>query len=161
MRRLAAFLCCLSWTIPSAVGAERLSDSLSPVLRTQVNGAWEGTGFDPGDPRDGTVIARTGPMQVRLAIPSRYTEPPQRVRIFLVVPLTIVGLQSAESFEVSWASGGVFLSGRARPGQRALLFEGTVEQPVLSDTIEFSIRADAGQMVGAIEYETIFEIEAN
>jgi hypothetical protein len=161
MRHLAALLSCVCWTIASAAGAERLSDSLSPVQRAQVNGAWEGVGFDPGDPRDGTVIARTGPMQVRLAIPSRYTEPPQRVRIFLVVPLTIAGLQSAESFEVSWASGGQFLSGRARPGQRALLFEGLIEQAVLSDTMDFSIRADAGQMVGAIEYETIFEIEAN
>ena len=145
----------------SAFAGERLSDSLSPVQRAQVDGSWEGAGFDPGNPRDGTVIARTGPMQVRLAIPGHYTNPPRRVRIFLVVPVTIVGLRSTESFEVSWASGGVFLSGKARAGQRALLFEGLVDQPVLSDIVDFSIRADAGQMLGAVEYETIFEIEAS
>ena len=161
MRLCAALLCCLSCAAPSAIGGERLSDALSPVSRAQVNGAWEGAGFDPANSRDGTVIARTGRMEVRLSIPRHYTDPPQRVRIFLVVPVTIVGLQSAESFEVSWASGGVFLSGRARAGQRALLFEGLVQQPVLSDTVDFSFRADAGSMVGAIEYETIFEIEAN
>jgi hypothetical protein len=160
MRPYAALLCCLPWALPSAIGGERLSDSLSPVLRAQVNGSWEGAGFDPGNRRDGTVIARTGPMEVRLAIPPQYIDPAQRVRIFLVVPVTIIGLQSADSFEVSWTSGGVFLSGRARPGQRALLFEGSVERPVLSDTVNFSIRADAAQMVGAIDYETIFEIEA-
>jgi hypothetical protein len=161
MRLYAALLCCLPWAIPSALSGERLSDALSPVSRAQVNGTWEGTGFDPGNPRNGTVIARTGPMEVRLAIPPHYTDPPRRVRIFLVVPVTIVGLQSAESFEVSWVSGGVFQSGQVRSGQRALLFEGLVQQPVLSDTVDFSIRADAARMAGAIEYETIFEIEAN
>jgi hypothetical protein len=157
---LAALLYCLTWAIPTAIGGERLSDALSPVSRTQVDGSWEGTGFDPRNARDGTVMARTGRMEVRLAIPRHYTDPPRRVRIFLVVPVTIVGLQNAESFEVSWASGGVFLSGRARPGQRALLFEGLIQQPVLSDSVDFSFRADAANMVGAIEYETIFEIEA-
>ena len=161
MRPFAALVCALAWAMPSAIGGERLSDSLSPILRTQVSGSWEGAGFDPGNPRDGTVVARTGPMEVRLAIPPQYIDPARRVRIFLVVPVTIVGLQSAESFEVSWASGGVFLSGRARSGQRALLFEGPVENPVLSDTVNFSIRADAAQMIGAIDYETIFEIEAD
>jgi hypothetical protein len=83
------------------------------------------------------------------------------VRIFLVVPITIIGLQGAESFEVSWATGGAFLSGRARPGQRALIFQGVADRSVLSDTVSFSIRADGAQVVGAIDYETLFEIEAN
>jgi len=68
-------------------------------------------------------------MEVRLAIPPQYTNPPRHVRIFLVVPITISGLQSAESFEVSWSTGGAFLSGRARPGQRALIFEGVAISP--------------------------------
>ncbi|MDH4189930.1 MAG: hypothetical protein OEW21_06975 [Betaproteobacteria bacterium] len=155
---LAIGLACLSSPAQSQA-AERLAASFS-ASRPLAQGEWE-TALLPSAARNDMEVGRIPAMQLRLALPPRYTTPPRRVRIYLSLPQMALGLARTGSLELSWQSGGRFLPGVVRAGQRALLYEGLAAGPTLTDTISFQIRVSGSDMsLERVEIEPIYEIEA-
>lgn len=113
--------------------------------------------------RNDMVIGRVPGMQLRLSIPSRYTSPPRRVRIYLSLPQMALGLKGTGSLELSWQTSGIFRPGSVRAGQRAVLYEGIANNSTLVDTIGFRIRLSASDFdnnLDRVDIEPVYEIEA-
>lgn len=151
---LGAAIAALSTSM--AFAGERLTE-ISPVQRVQGRASWETLQLRADDA--GKIAVRVPPWDVRLAIPPKYRTPPGRIRIFLVIPIQVTGLRGAGGFEISWQTQGRFLSGQGRPGDRVLLFEGPAEGTVMGDVISFTLRMPGTELIGPLDYETIYEIE--
>jgi hypothetical protein len=157
---LAAALA-LDATQACAQQTERLAATFS-TGRAFAQGEWETTHLRGAEGND-MVIGRVPAMQLRLAIPQRYTAPPRRVRIYISLPQMALGLRGSGSLELTWQSGGKFLPGQLRAGQRAVLFEGIANSSTLTDTIAFQIRLSGSDMdanLDRVDIEPIYEIEA-
>lgn len=153
MRRL---LLILAAAATPALSAERLQD-ISPIQRVQGQARWESDRTrGPGVDR---WIMATPPWEVRLAIPPRYLQPARPVRVYLVVPRQIPGLRGSAGLELSWTTQGLFLNGTARPGDRALIFQGRPQGPTLSDVVTFTLRVEGRETIGPLDFETVYEIE--
>ncbi len=98
-------------------------------------------------------------IELRLFIPPTFSSPPQQAQIYIVVPSQIPGLDVGGGLQLSWVARGRFLNGIARPGDRVLIFDGTVSEPVLADFLSLTITIDARMMVGAVRLDPVFEIE--
>ncbi len=83
----------------------------------------------------------------------------QRVRIFLAVPASIAGDTSAGTLEIAWQARGIFASGSASPGQAALIFEGLLEEPIVSGTFDFAITAASAGVADSFSFELTYELE--
>jgi len=137
---------------------ERLQATFS-VGHAFAQGQWE-TADLHGAARNDMVIGRVPGMQLNLAIPSRYTAPPRRVKIYLSLPQTVLGLTGAGTLELSWQTGGKFLPGTVRAGQRVVLYEGIADRATLSDSIAFQVRLSGSDMdLDRVDIEPIYEIE--
>jgi hypothetical protein len=140
---------------------ERLTATFS-TGRALAQGEWETANLRGAEGND-MVIGRVPAMQLRLAIPQRYTAPPRRVRIYISLPQMSLGLRGTGSLALSWQSGGKFLPGQLRAGPRAGLFEGIASSSTLADTIAFQIRLSGSDMdvnLDRVDLEPIYEIEA-
>jgi len=138
---------------------ERLQATFS-VGHAFAQGQWE-TADLHGAERNDMVIGRVPGMMLNLSIPPRYTTPPHRVRIYLSLPQqTVLGLTGAGSLELSWQTGGKFLPGTVRAGQRVVLYEGLADRSTLSDSISFQIRVSGSDIdLDRVDIEPIYEIE--
>ena len=151
----------LGATQAGAQQTERLTATFS-TGRAFAQGQWETAQLRGAEGND-MVIGRVPAMQLRLAIPQRYTAPPRRVRIYISLPQMSLGLRASGTLELSWQSGGTFLPGKLRAGQRAVLFEGIASSSTLADTIAFQIRLSGSDMdanLDRVDIEPIYEIEA-
>ncbi len=83
----------------------------------------------------------------------------QRVRIFLSLPPAIAGLQGPGSMQLTWRTQGQLHAGSVRPGQEAMIFEGVVERPIISDIFDFSLSVDAGDVTDSFVFEPEYELE--
>ena len=102
------------------------------------------------------VIGHVDDVEVRLDT-SAYVG--RRARIFLMLPDLISGLDSTEGVTLRWRARGDFLAGHTTPGQRALLFEGVIEDEVTSDVLSYTLELDARHLTGVLRLEPVFEIE--
>jgi hypothetical protein len=137
---------------------ERLQATFS-VGHAFAQGQWETENL-PAAAGSDMVTGRVPGMQLRLAIPPRYTAPPRRVRIYLTLPQTLLGLTGSGSLELSWQTGGKFLPGAVRAGQRVVLYEGIADRSTLSDSISFQVRLSGSDMdLDRVDIEPIYEIE--
>ncbi len=147
-------------TVPVTTAGERLEAIFFPERHPTLQGDWARPRFS-GDPEaNSRVHARSaGELELQLLIPERFRQPPQPVRIFLIVPAQPPGLRGPGGFEVSWTTRGRFLAGTARPGNRVLLFQGIADAPVLRDFVTFSFTLDARDLLGPLRFEPEYEIE--
>ena len=83
----------------------------------------------------------------------------QRVRIFLAVPANIAGDTSAGTLEIAWQASGIFYSGSAVPGRAALVYEGLLEDPIVSGTFNFAITAASASVADSFSFELTYELE--
>lgn len=83
----------------------------------------------------------------------------QRVRIFLAVPANIAGDSSAGTLEIAWQASGIFYSGSAVPGRAALVYEGLLEDPIVSGTFNFAITAASSSVADSFSFELNYELE--
>jgi len=160
--RLAAWLLLAALApgaLPSAhaQAAKRLEATYS-TGHLHAQAQWE-TPYRRGIEPSSMMIARIAPFELRLAIPGEYLSPPRPVRIFVVLPLTALNLAGPASLELEWQTGGRFLPGRVAAGQRALLYQGPLDAPVLLDQMRFTLRVDAADVRGRLEVEPVYEIE--
>jgi len=103
-----------------------------------------------------TVTAQARNVDTRLDT-SPYTG--SAARIFLVMPIIIRGLANPSSLELSWTTGGLFNAGRVTPGNRQLIFEGSITKPVMRDIFNFTFELDARYLQQTLRVEPDYEIE--
>jgi len=139
--------------------ANRLAATYSTGRLLYAQGEWE-TPLRRGVVPNSMVIAHIAPLELRLAIPAGYLSPPRTVRVYIALPITAIGLAGPGSLELAWQTGGRFIAGRVVPGQRALLYEGLVETPELTDQMRFTVRVDAADVIDRLQFEPVYEIEA-
>ena len=131
----------------------------SSVGNLYAQAQWE-TPYRRGVRPTSIVVARVAPFELRFTIPGEYLSPPRAVRIYMVLPLTAIGMKAPDTLELNWQTGGRFIPGQIVPGQRALLYQGTVDGPELLDQMRFTLRVDAADLLDRLEIEPSYEIEA-
>jgi hypothetical protein len=152
-----AVVLCLGTTIASP--AERVRSEFFPQRHLALQAQWANPRFTGDIDADSRMVAGYNDIELRLFIPPAFTSPPQQVQIFMSVPVQIPGLDVGGGLEISWVTRGRFLNGTARPGDRVLIFEGLVSEPVLADFLNLTITIDARRMLGAVRLDPLFEIE--
>ena len=137
---------------------ERLNDSLSPKKQYDVALEWAHQGNVNQLSREDFFLlkARVNNVEVRLDT-SEFIG--QQADIYLVLPAQIDGLSSMGGMTLSWDTHGFFISGRTIPGQRSLLYRGTIDSEIMADILTFTIILDANHLIGKLRYATVFEIE--
>jgi hypothetical protein len=153
-----------------AVGAAqaqvfRLDDSASP--RSRVSPQWV-TGPDgralrdvnPQLPAPSSALLKFGRVDYKLSTAAYLGK---KARIYYVVPAAIEGLRSAAALQVNWPAGKLFAAGTARPGERALVWTGTVGQAWMVDALDLSMQVNLRELRlppnGQLGFESYFEIE--
>ncbi len=142
---------------PVAPAGEILDDSASPRQQFELRLSWARIDpFSDDIAAVNRVIGHVDDVEVRLDT-SAYVG--RRARIFLMLPDLISGLDSTEGVTLRWRARGDFLAGHTTPGQRALLFEGVIEDEVTSDVLSYTLELDARHLTGVLRLEPVFEIE--
>jgi hypothetical protein len=155
--RLHLILLCLAG-LQGQVLAGRLDDSLSPRRQIDLDLQWKYQ-VNPdslSDAEFNAVTAQARNLDTRLDT-SAYVG--SEARIFLELPILVRGLDNPSSLLLSWTTGGLFNAGRVTPGNRALIFEGRITQPVMRDTITFTFELDARHLHQPLRLEPVYEIE--
>ena len=137
--------------------AERLDDSASPKRRLDVEPRWlHNEGYIGSADRLNAMVASVPRVEVRLDTAKHVGK---RGRIYLVVPQFIPGLNSPNGLRLEWRAHGAFQSGSALPGEKALLYDGPVTQPMMSDVLDFNVHLDARYVTSALRFDPVFDIE--
>jgi hypothetical protein len=147
----------------SQAAPERLDDSASPRSRVPARVVMSNEGRPMADslnPVSATVSF--GRVDYKLAT-ARYVG--RQARIYYVVPAVISGLRSPSGLRVDWRGYGFFASGSARPGERQLVWTGTVREAWISEGLDLSFQVDLRELQlprdGQFGFESYFEIEAS
>lgn len=158
---LALFICSV---LPAFAVTERLDDSLSPRNRVISSPMMS----EQGLPLDQNPLA-TAPtfgivkfsrIEYKLAT-AKYAG--KQARIYYVIPPFIAGLRKPSGLRVEWRGGNLFTNGSALPGERTLVWTGTVRTPYLNDGLDLTMHIDLRELqtrpgVG-LAFESFFEIE--
>lgn len=144
--------------LQSPVLAGRLDDSLSPQRQVDLDLQWkyQGNTDTLGDAEFNAVAAQARNLDTRLDT-SAYVG--SEARIFLELPILVRGLGNPSSLVLSWTTGGLFNPGQVTPGNRQLIFEGQITQPVMRDIITFTFELDARFLHQPLRVEPVYEIE--
>lgn len=156
-----AWLLLAGWPLSSALAAERLDDSASPRSRVPAQVVMSNEGRPLNDSLNPvTATVNFGRVDYKLAT-ARYVG--RQARIYYVVPPQISGLRSPAGLRVDWRGNGLFASGSARPGERQLVWSGTVRDAWMSDGLDLSFQVDLRELQlardGQFGFESYFEIE--
>jgi hypothetical protein len=155
--RSTIILLCLA-AMQGQVLAERLDDSLSPRRQVDLDLEWkyQENPDSLSDAEFNTLTAQARNLETRLDT-SAYVG--SEARIFLELPVLVRGLGNPSSLLLSWTTGGLFNAGRVTPGNRTLIYEGSITQPVMRDTITFTFELDARHLHQPLRLEPVYEIE--
>jgi hypothetical protein len=108
------------------------------------------------------ITAKVGWVHYRLAT-ARYVG--KQARIYYVIPPNIPGLRSPAGLQISWTTNGPWASGTARPGERRLVWAGTVRDPWVQAEFDITLGASLRDLQlpadGRLGFEPYFEIEAS
>ncbi len=144
--------------MPISVAAKRLDDSASPRRRVVAEIEWLGTDriSEPTDNELHGMVAYVRGLEVILDTSDFLGK---KARIFLGLPSHIRGLRGASGFRMEWQTNGLFSTGSVAPGNRQLIFEGTITAEQLTDIFDFTIRIDTREVTQALNFDPIYEIE--
>ena len=78
----------------------------------------------------------------------------QTARLYL-----IMGRSIAPNINVAWTTNGHLQSGRLAPGQRTLVYSGTIQSATLQDVLHMQIVTDSREFASALNVPFSFEIE--
>jgi len=143
----------------SSQAAEVLDDSQSPKKQFDVRFEWERQGNLSSVSKDEFFLlkAHIPDVEVRLNT-SNYIG--KKARIYLALPSQVDGFNGSQGFSLAWKTTGIFDSGETSPGNRALIFEGIIGSPLLTDFFTFTLKLDANRLTGKLRYAPIYEIES-
>ena len=138
--------------------AEVLDDSQSPRKQFNFKFEWANKGDLSALNKDEFFLlkAHIPDVEVRLNT-SNYIG--KKARIYLALPSQVDGFNGSQGFSLAWKTTGIFDSGETSLGNRALIFEGLIESPLLTEFITFTIKLDANRLTGKLRYAPIYEIE--
>jgi hypothetical protein len=153
--RLLLLLVCLQ-ALPSQ--AQRLSDALSQQQQINIEFDWKhpATGDELDAKEYNAVVAHARNVDTRLDT-SDFVD--TQARIFLLLPVQVRGLNNPQRLSVSWTTSGLFQNGEVTPGNRRLIFEGKITEPVMRDIFNFTFEMDARFLSEMLRLEPIYEIE--
>jgi hypothetical protein len=145
-------------TLVQPVPAELLDDSLSPRQQLNLDFDWKdplysGTGTDNNFT---AVVAHAYNVETRLNT-AKYLG--QRARIFLGLPINVRGLRNPDSLRMSWTTNGLFSDGSVTPGNRQLIYQGTISEDVMRDNFNFTFDMDGRDLNQTLRLEPVYEIE--
>lgn len=148
---------------PAFARTERLDDLTSPRSQVQAPQVTDERGRPLADSAEARfAIIKFGRVDYRLAT-GRFVG--QQARIYYVVPASIPGLLTPSGLQVQWRGNGVFADGVARPGERHLVWAGTVRERWMSEgldlTLQLDLRAVRLPSDGRFGFESYFEIETS
>jgi hypothetical protein len=157
LKRFLLALLCLPG-LQGQVLAERLDDSLSPRRQVNLDLVWRHQGNTDAlsEAEFNSLTAQAKNLDTRLDT-SAYIG--SEARIFLELPILVRGLGNPSSLVLSWTTGGLFNAGRVTPGNRQLIYEGQITQPVMRDTMTFTFELDARYLLQPLRLEPVYEIE--
>ena len=158
MRSLAVFACVLFATSLNAQIVEQLDDSASPVQRVVAKVSWarDKSELDMTPEELNTLIASMDDVEVRLDT-TRFEG--KAARIFLRLPARIRGLRGVDGVRMEWTTEGVFENGSVVPGDRAIIFDGVVGSPLMTDIFDIRLHIDARAVLHGLNFDPIYEIE--
>lgn len=157
-KHVVAWLVSLIACVP-AWGSERIEGRYFPQPNLDLEARWAQP-FLSGraDRQSGDRIVAESPFtELRLQIPTELVGQP--VRIYMTLPASVQGIDGTTGLDVEWKTQGVLRPGRARAGDRTLLFQGVVKDALLRDLIAYTFDIDARFVQGPIRFEPIYEIE--
>lgn len=144
----------------------RLDDSASPRQTYSVELAWNASeitaalhAFLAGAPESmPRATGRIANVDVRLDTRGFVGSP---ARIYLTLPAPSSGLGGVLDLELRWEAGSRFFAGAVRPGQSTLVFEGLIDEPVMTAIFDFVLALESGAAVATDVFvlEPIYEIE--
>jgi|GEM_PF-1556002 len=149
---LGSLLCAQALTEP-------LDDSLSPRQQINLQLDWKNNLLEQDDLSQkefNSVIAHADNVDTRLDT-SKYLG--KDVKIYLSLPIQIRGLTNPQGLNFSWTTSGLFLSGELTPGNRQLIFEGRINQPVMIGNFNFTFELDAHDLNQMLRLEPVYEVE--
>lgn len=143
----------------------RLDDSSSP--RSRVTPQWvagpDGRALRDANPQLPPPISASvkfGRIDYRLATQAFIGK---KARIYYVVPANIEGLRSASALRINWRAGNAFSAGGASPGERALVWTGTISQAWIIEALDVTMQVNLREVRlppnGQLGFESFFEIE--
>ena len=146
---LAALLASGLVNAAGAPSAQRLDDSLSHTVPPNVQLQWR-----PLPPSAGAALSMEGWVRVNVRIDTAPVAG-RPGRVYMVLPPEQRGL------ELVWTSQGRLLPGRLTPGQRALVYAGTLPGPALEDQIHVRLRSGADWRSNSRRLNFHFELDAD
>jgi hypothetical protein len=135
---------------PVAAATYRVDDSASIPRESTALLGWRSA--VPSRNRDDTLQGTIG-VALRLDIGAWNG---RTGRIYLVLPE-----QAIPGVRLKWRTQGRLLSGQAIPGQRVLVFEGSITTPYLEDRLELDIEASGRELLGTQPLGFHFEIDVD
>jgi hypothetical protein len=141
--------------------SERLDDTASPRNRVVSQTVLGDQGRLLAQTASGTLVTlKFGRINYKLAT-ARFIG--KNARIYYVVPLAIAGLRSPAGLKVEWRGHGIFSNGQARPGERSIVWTGTVHEAWMLEGLDVTMQVDLREInlpPGAnFGFESYFEIE--
>ncbi len=157
MKRLAYFLLVVLSLLTTPAGAVRLDDKQSPQQRVLITPK-------PADEVSGESspaaafdwIAKSTGSQISLDTSAFVGKTAQ---IYLTLPASVSGIQGPSGLRLEWRTRGLFASGSTIPGQRQLIFQGIITQPLTTEFFDFTVHIDERYYLGNVQVEPIFELE--
>jgi hypothetical protein len=150
LRAVVLMLCCAAW--PAQAQPIRLDDSGSHTIPPNVQMQWRHV---PGSSLAATN--NTGQMEAALRVAIQLdtkTYAGRNGRIYMVLPA-----DGGPPLHLQWQTQGRLLPGRLSPGDRALVYQGLLPGPALSDQLQLQVLAD-GEWASASRRMTVhFELE--
>lgn len=158
MKSLLFILISSLFGLANAQTIERLDDSASPQQRVVASVAWELPNKVVGlsDEQLNTMLAVIDDFELRLDT-SKFEG--QQARIFLTLPVSIRGLRRPDGLRMSWKTEGLFENGSVTPGDRALIFDGVIPTPLMTDIFDITLTVDTREVIGGLNFDPIYEIE--
>jgi len=145
--------------LSAACAADPVVARFFPTDELQIDAQWA---LPVPNPRvnpalNGLILAKTPVTEMRLTLPSSFVG--KAVRIYQLVPNFVQGLSGGRGLEVEWTTQGIYIPGKARPGDRMVFYEGTPNNTTLRDYVAFTLRIDATYATGPVRFEPVYEIE--
>ncbi len=142
---------------------ERLDDSASPravvTSPPMLSEFGQPLNIAPRGPEPQFGIVKFGRIDYKLAT-AKYVG--KAARIFFVIPQSIPGLRTPVGLRVDWLGHGIFSNGTARPGERTLVWTGTVRDAFINEGLTMTLQIELRQLLRpsqGLAFESYFEIE--
>lgn len=154
-----ALFCLLLASVHTQAETVVLDDSASPRQQASAIFEWVVERLDASAATDHLYEQRAlvSGLEYRLDT-ARFVGLP--VRIYLHFPRNTPGLDQGGAARLSWRTRrGVLTAGAAAQGERALVFDGVVESPLIGETLDFTILLDVRDITGPFRLAPRFVLE--